>query len=75
MTLKYTASVGMDTIMGILDAIGNLFKSPGPEAPRPLVGRNDPCWCGSGRKYKKCHLDEDESKNNKARAACCTTPT
>jgi uncharacterized protein YecA (UPF0149 family) len=18
-------------------------------------GRNDPCWCGSGRKYKKCH--------------------
>ena len=19
-------------------------------------GRNDPCWCGSGRKYKKCHL-------------------
>jgi methionyl aminopeptidase len=22
-------------------------------------GRNDPCWCGSGQKYKKCHLDED----------------
>jgi len=20
------------------------------------VGRNDPCWCGSGKKYKKCHL-------------------
>ena len=20
------------------------------------IGRNDPCWCGSGRKYKKCHL-------------------
>jgi preprotein translocase subunit SecA len=19
------------------------------------VGRNDPCWCGSGQKYKKCH--------------------
>ena len=19
------------------------------------IGRNDPCWCGSGRKYKKCH--------------------
>jgi preprotein translocase subunit SecA len=18
-------------------------------------GRNDPCWCGSGQKYKKCH--------------------
>jgi len=21
----------------------------------PLVGRNDPCPCGSGKKYKKCH--------------------
>jgi preprotein translocase subunit SecA len=31
-------------------------------APRPIVksereniGRNDPCWCGSGKKFKKCH--------------------
>lgn len=23
-------------------------------------GRNDECWCGSGRKYKKCHLANDE---------------
>ena len=23
-------------------------------------GRNDPCWCGSGKKYKKCHADFDE---------------
>ncbi len=22
-------------------------------------GRNDPCWCGSGAKYKKCHMDFD----------------
>ncbi len=22
-------------------------------------GRNDPCWCGSGQKYKRCHLDAD----------------
>lgn len=21
----------------------------------PKLGRNDPCWCGSGRKYKSCH--------------------
>ena len=19
------------------------------------VGRNDPCWCGSGKKFKRCH--------------------
>ena len=24
------------------------------------LGRNDPCWCGCGKKYKKCHLTEDE---------------
>ena len=23
-------------------------------------GRNDPCWCGSGKKYKKCPIDFDE---------------
>ena len=23
-------------------------------------GRKDPCWCGSGKKYKKCHIDFDE---------------
>ena len=33
-----------------------------PVAQRPKVnseneniGRNDPCWCGSGKKFKKCH--------------------
>ena len=24
------------------------------------IGRNDPCWCGSGRKYKACHQAFDE---------------
>ena len=22
---------------------------------QPKVGRNDPCWCGSGKKFKRCH--------------------
>ena len=35
------------------------------EAPPPRQrsrvkrGRNDPCWCGSGKKYKKCHAGAD----------------
>lgn len=24
------------------------------------LGKNEPCWCGSGEKYKRCHLDFDE---------------
>lgn len=26
----------------------------------PQLGRNDECWCGSGKKYKKCHLSLDD---------------
>lgn len=32
------------------------------EVSRARPGRNDPCWCGSGLKYKKCHLDSDEAR-------------
>ena len=35
---------------------------PSADGPKPgftpsgaRIGRNDPCWCGSGAKYKKCH--------------------
>src|SRR5213080_590892 len=28
--------------------------SPAP-VPAGKLGRNDPCWCGSGKKFKKCH--------------------
>lgn len=27
----------------------------------PAPGRNEPCPCGSGLKYKKCHLPKDEA--------------
>lgn len=25
-----------------------------------MISRNDPCWCGSGKKYKKCHMHFDD---------------
>jgi len=28
----------------------------------PQLGRNDPCWCGSGKKYKNCHMQSDRAK-------------
>jgi preprotein translocase subunit SecA len=28
---------------------------PGYTPTGARIGRNDPCWCGSGAKYKKCH--------------------
>lgn len=24
-----------------------------------MIGRNDPCWCGSGQKWKKCHFPQE----------------
>lgn len=39
-----------------------------PETSKPGPGRNDPCHCGSGRKYKNCHLAKDEEVERAARA-------
>jgi hypothetical protein len=47
---------------------------PFQEATRPRrrtkkIGRNDPCPCGSGRKYKRCHLSTDEAAHVEDRAS------
>ncbi len=39
---------------------GEFVEEPAPVQQRVLdseqqVGRNDPCWCGSGKKFKRCH--------------------
>ena len=34
------------------------------------ISRNDPCWCGSGKKYKKCHLAQDERLAEMELAGC-----
>ena len=38
------------------------FSQPKTSNPRPAtknkIGRNDPCWCGSGKKWKKCHYPQ-----------------
>ena len=40
--------------MSLTSWIRNLFSRP--ERPQEIaLGRNDLCWCGSGKKYKKCH--------------------
>ncbi|HVM69522.1 MAG TPA: SEC-C metal-binding domain-containing protein, partial [Gaiellaceae bacterium] len=30
-------------------------NAPVVKSEHEKVGRNDPCWCGSGKKFKKCH--------------------
>jgi preprotein translocase subunit SecA len=37
------------------DEAANGARSKDGAPPDWKGGRNDPCWCGSGQKYKKCH--------------------
>ena len=39
-----------------------------------VPGRNDPCWCGSGKKYKKCHEALDEKLNRLWEEGCEVLP-
>ncbi len=55
--------------MGLLKGILNYF-APGEKEPVQIPGRNERCWCGSGRKYKHCHLHEDEKKLKNYAASC-----
>lgn len=33
-------------------------QSSVPKSNKKKLGRNDPCWCGSGKKWKKCHYPQ-----------------
>jgi hypothetical protein len=44
-----------------------LVPVPIPATGRSKIPRNAPCPCGSGRKYKKCHLAEEEAREAAAR--------
>ncbi len=35
---------------------------------RLATGRNEPCWCGSGKKYKKCHWRDDQEEHRTGQA-------
>ena len=40
--------------------------APQPARTSKRPGRNDPCWCGSGKKYKDCHWRSDRNKDSGA---------
>lgn len=48
-----------DSDMKLLE---RFFNFNNEEKDRKETGRNELCWCGSGKKYKRCHLEKDEKK-------------
>ena len=52
----------------MLKSLGKLFG--GGDRPDVRLNRNDQCWCGSGKKYKRCHMEKDLVKDRAKAAAC-----
>jgi preprotein translocase subunit SecA len=61
---EHETSAGADVIDAALaggvstSAIGGAVAAPAQPvraSEHEKLGRNDPCWCGSGKKFKKCH--------------------
>jgi SWIM/SEC-C metal-binding protein len=50
---QYTVELEPDKPEDILD-LEMLQNNPKPKTVEKKIGRNDPCSCGSGKKYKKC---------------------
>ncbi len=46
---------GVGSGVGSASSGGERQARPGHTPTGDKIGRNDPCWCGSGLKYKKCH--------------------
>lgn len=58
------SSEGDDGVTVTLTAPYTVFDQDSFKRPTPsmrAVGRNEPCPCGSGKKYKRCHLDADQA--------------
>ena len=59
--------------MSLLSRIADAFRSRPRPATGGAPGRNEPCWCGSGQKYKRCHLDADRLKVQAQATTNCRT--
>ena len=49
------AALGAGSSTAAISAGAAFAPQPVHAGPHDKVGRNDPCWCGSGKKFKKCH--------------------
>jgi len=58
---SHESLAGADAISAAFGGNGDVAVAAAPRTKQRVVaeqeklGRNDPCWCGSGKKYKKCH--------------------
>ena len=53
--VTYTAPTQTGEVVAVLDEETARRREAMPGSDIPRVGRNEPCPCGSGKKYKQCH--------------------
>jgi hypothetical protein len=56
---KILSDMQPEVFSGYADKVKPFLKQQGSAVTHRKVGRNDPCPCGSGRKYKKCCIDSE----------------
>jgi preprotein translocase subunit SecA len=49
------AAAGNTTSTAAVAGGGAVATKPVVKSAHENIGRNEPCWCGSGKKYKRCH--------------------
>jgi len=54
-TYEHETAAGADAIGAAAGTTLGLSPVAVQTGDHTKLGRNDPCWCGSGKKYKKCH--------------------
>lgn len=57
--------------MGLMDSLKVMFLDNKAAVPETRPGRNEPCHCGSGLKYKKCCSGKDDALLAKTRSMNC----
>jgi preprotein translocase subunit SecA len=59
LSYEHQSLAGADVIAGAFGGDELVEVAPRPQqrvvAEAEKLGRNDPCWCGSGKKFKRCH--------------------
>lgn len=54
----------LDSRQEALEVLATASRPRTPVRGKQRPGRNQLCWCDSGKKYKNCHLDWDQSRND-----------
>ncbi len=58
-----------------MNFLKKLFSPRTPPERARAMRRNEPCWCGSGKKYKQCHYETDRTYFTTIQNAACKGPT